>query len=39
MVGTDDVVCVDFWIDVCGVVYRGIFAEVEVLKAVGEGRP
>jgi hypothetical protein len=29
-VGTDDDVCVDFWVDVRGVVYCGGFAQVEV---------
>lgn len=37
MVGADDDVCVDFWADVRGVVYRGVFAEVEVLRAVWKG--
>jgi hypothetical protein len=31
VVGTDDDVCVDFWADVCGIVYCGLLAEVEVL--------
>lgn len=37
--GEGDAVCVDFWADVCGVFYCGVYAEVEVLR-VGrdEGR-
>lgn len=28
--GAHDDVCVDIWADVCGIVYCGIFTEVEV---------
>jgi hypothetical protein len=38
VVGADDDVCVDFWADVCGVIYCGFFAEVEVLKGREEFR-
>lgn len=30
--GEDDDVCVDFWVDVYGAFYCGVFAEVEVLE-------
>lgn len=36
--GEGDAVCVDFWADVCGVFYCGVYAEVEVLKARREKR-
>jgi hypothetical protein len=37
VVGADDDVCVDFWADVCRVIYCRFFAKVEVLRAIGKG--